>query len=86
MTNALENVYCPVCNYKCASLPHLVEHLAQDNCQSPTNVHTIIFERRADENCIDNSPDIADSEIKIYQSGKAKSVFFYIVCKNGIHY
>lgn len=74
LTHALENVYCPVCNYKCTSLPHLVEHLAQDNCQSPNNVHTIIFERR-DENSTENSSIIGNSEIKVYQSGKALIVF-----------
>lgn len=72
LTNALDNVYCPVCNYKCTSLPQLVEHLSQDNCQPTNNVHTIIFEHQTDENTIENSSVIENSQIKVYQNGKAK--------------
>lgn len=68
LTNALENVYCPVCNCKCTSLPHLVEHLAQDNCEPANNVHTIIFERQTNENNIENSSVIGNPQIKVYQN------------------
>lgn len=74
LASALKNVYCPVCNYKCPSLPYLVEHLVQDNCQPTNDVHNIIFESRSDEDNIQNST-VVGNKPKVFQSGKAVSVF-----------
>ncbi|XP_050549898.1 zinc finger protein 3 homolog isoform X4 [Spodoptera frugiperda] len=73
LSNSLKIISCPLCDYKSPSLPHLIEHLSQESCQSESNilnkinVQSIIFEHRTEGN-IENSADIESSDIKVYQN------------------
>ncbi|XP_022823329.1 zinc finger protein 616-like isoform X3 [Spodoptera litura] len=73
LSNSLSIISCPLCNHKSPSLPHLIDHLSQESCQSDSNVlnninvQSIIFEHSTEDN-IENSTDIGNSDIKVYEN------------------
>lgn len=77
--NTIANLFCPICNSKCTSVLHLIEHVSHDNCTQvqtvqvqlqPNPIRTII-PKGATQN--ETNGQLKDSNLLEFKNGKEKS-------------